>query len=279
MTMEELSNRILDEGFGLGIEHSDDSHDEKLNNDTATSLGENNTSIENDLTNSESDSLTHYGVPGMKWGVRKDRKKKDRRYEDETDQEYQNRMTRESQARSEKFQAKERASTQKRMLKSQERIKKMELKAQQKNKELDIAERKRQEKRADKAEAERKKAERRAAKEQTKSKSVNTRTLSDRELNDAIQRLRNEQTYKQLSLENKSLPKKTVIKAATVGGGILLAVGTAVAKQQLTAVGNMKAEEFLKKRGIEVPKGKEKGMSPDDFLKMFNKLKEEGKIV
>ena len=269
MTVEELSERILSEGDIIHAEEdADNSFADKIfdESDTLTRYGiQHNTD--------ESDALSHYGVLGMKWGIRKDRDsngtpkraKKDRRYEDETDQEYQNRMQRESQERVAKIQAKERAQTQKRQLKSQEKIQRMQIQAQkeqrlldaknqQKQKKLDADERKRQaELAAKEAKQRRKEAKaeaRKAAKEQTDSKPTNARNLSDKELNDAIQRLRNERTYKELSLQNKSLPIKTVAKVATVGGGILLAVGTAVAKKQLTDVGNQKASAYLEKKGL-----------------------------
>lgn len=289
VTVEELSNRILDEGSD--VVHSNELDSDRTfdnNSDDAEIVDEANSPSETD----ESDSLTHYGIPGMKWGVRKDReykpKKKDRRYDGESDQDYQNRMAREerersskqserSKVKSEKRAAKERAQTQKRMLKSQERLRQMEIKAQQKAKETEIAERKRQEARSDKlakeAKAKRRKEERKAEREKTKSKPVNTRTLSDRELSDAIQRLRNEQQYKQLSLQNKSLPTKTIVKAATVGGGILLAVGTAVAKKQLTDVGNQKAGDWLEKKGYLKKGSANKGgpsITMDDVQKMVD---------
>lgn len=324
MDIEILSNRILDEGFGLGeISHLDEtpsnldddiSETEAVVDDCAseesppddndillTEKEDDSNSMEHYEANftDESDSLEHYGVKGMHWGIRKDRdgnqtpkrKKKDRRYEDETDQEYQNRMTRESQERIAKTQAKERLQSQKRSLKSQEKIQRMQIQAQkeqrqldaknqQKQKKLDQAERKRQAELAAKEAKQRRKEEkaarRKAAKEQTDSKPTNARNLTDKELNDAIQRLRNEQTYKQLSLQNKALPKRTVIKAATIGGGILLAVGTAVAKQQLTAVGNIKAEKFLKdKYGIDTSKAKGGKLTEDRVKEIFTQLLEE----
>lgn len=314
MTVEELSERILDEGT---ITHYDD-QEEAITNQNGSEgrfvVGEDYTfgatgdsdSLENygvqptddsDYLEShgakptdDSDSLEHYGVLGMKWGVRKDRtakvKKRDRRYEGESDQDYQARMNRELQERQAKARYKAEAESQKRVLKSQERQQKLQMKAQERQRAEQRAENIRREEQARKDAIQRRKeekaAERKRRKEKTDSKPTNTRTLTDRELADAIQRLRSEQEYKKLSLQNKSIATKTLVKTATIGGGILLAVGTAVAKKQLTNVGNEKAEDFLLKKGLLKPKednedkdkSKGKGPSMRDFENLVQTVQE-----
>ena len=254
MDIETLSNRILD-GWLDSLEHGDKPIDD------SDSLEHYDPKFTDD-----SDYLEHYGVLGMKWGVRKDRDgnaktkraKKDRRYDDETDQEYQNRMQRESNERSEKVRLKSQERIQKAQLKNQVRLRKLEIQNQKRQKEQEIAERKRQEKVAKDATKEREKVEK------TNSKPVSASKLSDKELNDAIQRLRNEKTYKELSLQNRSIQTRTLVKAATIGGGVLLAVGTAVAKKQLTDVGNQKASDYLKKKGwLKENQGNDKSKSKD----------------
>lgn len=250
-TVEELSNQILDDISDENLSHYDGVDD-------------------------SSNALEHYGILGMKWGVRKDRrKKKDRRYPDETDQEYQNRMNRESQERQAKAAAKERAATQRATLKSQERQKRMDLRAQEKRDAANRKSQERQKREMTKQQELEYKERKRTERQKTRSKPTNERTLNDKELKDAIQRLRDEQTYRQLSIQNKSLPKRTVIKAATVGGGILLAVGTAIAKKQLTEVGNQKASAYLQKKGLlkDVPKNQQQGApTMDDIRNLVDEM-------
>lgn len=274
MTLEELSKKILDGEFDEEIDHSDEDPAETESVDEETQPTDEPDSLTHYSVQftDESDSLEHYGVLGMKWGVRKDRKvrRRDRRYEGESDQEYQNRMQRESAERIAKTQAKQNVQTQKRMLKSQERMQKLKLKTEQRQKELDIEERRRKEKEERQAKLQKLKEEKalskKAEREKTNSKPSNARKLTDRELNDAIQRLRNEQVYKELALENKTFFKRNASKAIKIGGGILLTVGTAVATQQLKKVGNQKAEDFLIKKKLLKPepeKGKG-GVSKSD---------------
>lgn len=191
--------------------------------------------------------LEHYGVPGMKWGIRKDRKtsntkKKDkstsifrgknRRYPGESAAQYSARMKRESEERIAKVNAKQQAASEKRTLKSHEKIAKMQIKSEEKQR-----------------------AEEAARKNPTTKVSTKktVKNMSDQEIRDAIARFRLEQEYKNEQRKandmTSGLMKKTLKGAAVVGGGVLLAVGKEVAKNQLSDIGNQQLDKYLVKKG------------------------------
>lgn len=282
MTVNDVSDKILDENFGLDLMHSeetDSSPSEELNEVVKSEDG-----------NGAEIGLTHWGIKGMKWGVRRSqeelghktrkRRFRDRQYEDETPQQHAARLQRESNERVAKTQAKEHAASEKRQLKAEADKQKRQLKSLEKQQKMQIKSQEKARKEQLQSEKEKRnnelKRQKIEAKKKAEDKYIDPRKLSDRELSDAVQRLRNEQAYKQLRVENTSFPKKTALKALGIGGGILLAVGTTVAKKQLTDIGNMKVDEYLKKKGIDTSKnGKSKGINEDDVRRIINEIFEE----
>lgn len=285
MDLESISNRILDSNFGLeDLEHSDSeseevieidpNHDDDTANDdqTDSSLQENSDQIiqsdahhekikmevqaEESPPSDDDSELTHWGIKGMKWGVRRTpeqlghkRKKKDRKYDDETNEEYQRRMERESRERQAKTEADARAKQQKREIKSQKDYQKRILKSQEKQQRLQIAEQRRR----DELQAKERKQQ---LKDQSKKKSKidnlskhPEKTMTDQELSDAINRLRKEKEYKDMVNQRGGILKKTAKGAAVLAGGILLQVGKSVAVKQLTKYANLKVDDTLKKHG------------------------------
>lgn len=214
MTIEELSDRILDDTYS----HSG--------------------------VPKKENSIAHYGVLGMKWGVRKDRKR-----EDETDQQYKDRLDRESRERTAKADRKARAKDQKRSLRSQERIEKIRTKAQlkqtQKQLESQAKQREAQQKQQEKQQARQDKERRKQEKKKTKSdidknkKESSTKLMTDQELRDAINRMQMERNYKQLSKKPDGLGKKAFMALA-------VPVGMTIIKSQLTKLGGDLATEKMK---------------------------------
>lgn len=241
MDLEALSNRILDSTYGLELEHSDD-------------IFEYDSPSENGIEDSE---LTHYGVKGMKWGVRKERERsnnprskktlssnltrkvkfRDRRYEGESAADYKARLKREHEERLAKIESKTRLKEQKKLIKLQEK---------------------------------QRKAEEKAKNVQEGSNEVNKKTkvgepvkkMTDQELNDAIARLRKEKEYLDLMKKPDSLLTKTIKDVNKLGGGVLVEVGKKIIVKQLSDVGNQYADDFLTKKGIKKSKGGGSGGNP-----------------
>lgn len=273
MDVQALSERILESNFGQEILHEE-------------------TFLENDFDQNGSSELMHYGVLGMKWGVRKERKpkvkKKDVRYENESDQEYQARMERESrerqqqanlkaQAAQNKRELKERSASQKRQLKSQEKNLRIQQESQLKREESmrksQERQREREAKRLDKAQRKEEQLRRERENKKTKASGQKVTTLTDQELNDAINRYQKEKQYKELSAGKV---KKTAMVVGAATGAVLLAAGKAVAERQLKDVGNEKAADFLQKKGwLKTPDDKTKdryGQRIDDLEKLVKEI-------
>lgn len=250
-TVEELSNKILDDTYS----HSGVPRKEN--------------------------SIAHYGVLGMKWGVRKDRKR-----EDETDQQYKDRLDRESRERTAKADRKARAKEQKRSLRSQERIEKIRSKTQIKQTEKQLnaqakqreAQQKQQEKQQAKQREEQKKQFVRQEKDRRKQEKKNslvtrktkpTAIMTDKELSDAINRLRNEKAFKEASKKPDSLGKKAT-KAVVFG--LAVPIGMAVVKKQFTELGDDALAKQLGKvrKKYDIPKQAKKGVSEDKVQQMID---------
>lgn len=247
----------------------------------------------------ENDFLEHHGVKGMKWGVRKDRKsiftrKRDRRYDDETDKEYQARMNREFQERSAKARAKEQANSEKRASKERIKLQKAILKSQEKQQKLQAktqreeAERKAKQQREEadrkakqqKDEAERKEREQIRASKEKSNTNKNVKSMSDQDLSSALNRLRQEKSYldmkKDVNKASRGAVKAGLIGAGTVAGGVLLAVGKEVAKKQLTELGNQRLEDYLVKHNyMKKPEKGNNQTSEEKMKKMIEKLMKE----
>lgn len=133
---------------------------------------------ENDLSD---DSFAHYGVLGMKWGVRKDRRRKG-----ETDADYKERMNRNERLAKQRLGIKSREKMQRQETSRQIKVIREEGKAQREREKQLLSSQERQE-------------ETRAKVEKKKSKVRGTvRTMTDQELSDAIIRLQKEKQYKDL---------------------------------------------------------------------------------
>lgn len=267
MDLTTISERILDSNFSMEIIHSEED-------------------VVNSPPSDVDAELTHYGILGMKWGVRRTqeqlghRKKRDRRYEDETDQQYQARMERESRERTAKTTAKSQERQQKARIKAEADIQKRQLKSQERQQKLQIKAQERQ-RRDQREEQARQRKDQASKKSKTKTITDPIKTMTDQELNDAINRLRREAEYKQLTRKPDGILKKTVKGAGKVGGGVLLAVGKNIVTRQLSDIGNQKADAYLKKHGLkkdgsnaDSKKGKSSETTNDEILTRIMLLEE-----
>lgn len=203
------------------------------------------------LDDDQENALEHYGILGMKWGIRRTPeqlghrvKKKDRRYEGETEQQYQQRMARESAERIAKTEAKAKAKSEKRAIREREAAQKRELRSQER-----IAKRRlKSEENLRKEQA--KQNPQQDVNKKTKSnlnkgnKRTPTKDMTDQEIRDAIARLKLEKEYIDLSKKPKGVLNKTVDGTSK----LLLQVGRNIAVGQLTKYGNQKVDDFVNKR-------------------------------
>lgn len=284
MTFEQLSEAILNGTLDEpsdGFAHSDAQNE----SDSGNSLTHYTVQDQ-----SYGNSLTHYGVLGMKWGVRKDRKRKG-----ETDQQYKDRLDRESRERQQKRDISARKKEQKRtiraqkaekkrVLRSQERtekarakaqldVKKAELRAQQKREESQRKAQSDREKRLirenQRQEAKREQENKsRKEKKSKKSKLVGSeKTMTDEELQAAIQRLRNEREYKNLKKKPGPMSNPLVKTAVKVGGTIVT--------QQLIKRANMEIDNYMNERSEKKKQAAEDAKAAAmDAVKAYNRMYE-----
>lgn len=240
MTTEELSERILDGDFLTDLSHEAGAYN--IANSTEELI-----SIE------DSQFLEHYGVLGMKWGVRKDRRR-----EGETDEEYQNRIKRQNTERDQahelkmkKAELKAKAQDQKRLLRSQQRIakaqndiRKKELKLQKDRENAQRKQQKDQLKAQEKQRQEQLKAQKEAQKQgnkkRTKAKtSKDVTSLTDQELNDIINRIQKEQQY-------ANLTKGPGAKLIDRGKGVVGNVSNQLLSQYIKDYGGKAVDKLIK---------------------------------
>lgn len=214
MTVEELSERIINGTFN------------EIYQDNA-SLG---------------DEFAHYGVLGMKWGVRKDRQRKG-----ETDQQYKERLDRQSRERQAEADLKARSKEQKRQLKAQEKDKRRTLKSQERiekarlksqlsttkaNLKAQEKQRREVQKQYEKQEAQKRKdAAKQKSKKTSKKEVTPVSMMSDEDLRAAINRINMEKQYKEATKRKPGILSKTA-KA------VIVPVGLAIVKGQLTKMAN-----------------------------------------
>lgn len=261
MTVSEVSDKILDENFGLGdLSHSDlEEIDSAPSNDSEPTQLDNGEQSNDDLpeeSNEQSDdTLTHWGIKGMKWGVRRSpeelghktrkRRFRDRQYEDETPQQHQARLQRESNERAIKTQANAQTKSEKRQLKAKADEQKRQLKSLEKQQQRSLKSQEKARKAQMKQDEQRRKDQQKQLEKQSNSKRQNPKHMSDQELRDAIARVQLEKQYKRAT---GGIGTKTLGAASDVFGGAGKKIVTALIVTYGTKAATTLIEKQLNKR-------------------------------
>lgn len=245
MDKETITRRILDTSDFIDkpedeetadLEHSDNNSEEII-----------------DTPDTTDNSFAHYGILGMKWGVRrtpaqlghKTKEVRPKGYRrGETSKEYAERMRREERERdakrataSEKRQIKAQAKEQERELRSREKREARVLRSQEKARRLEFGLQKQKQAKEN--------VKSNAAKSPTRAK-IDTKLMTDEQLQAAIRRLQMERQYKELARK----PDSPVIK---LGKSIASSAATQVASKYVAAYATKGIEELIKKTGKESP--------------------------
>lgn len=214
--------------------------DADFNREATVEHGDDKTPSSTDVVNYE--DIEHYGVLGMKWGVRKDRRQKG-----ESESEYKIRIAKqereEAAKRQEKAKAKEakakakvdaakqkrvikeRKDQQKREIKKQIELEKNQIKLQGERERAILKAQREQQRETMRLQRERQEVELKQKK--TSSRKAPVRTMSDEELNAAINRIKKEMEYKKLT-------SPAVQGSIDIGKKVVAGVATAVATKYLT---------------------------------------------